>query len=87
MRWNTGNTSTTASAPAELKDGTQGGHEWKSVDISKYSEVAAATEGTDITIVLSVVRTHPVMSFRVNGQGVYNAIKAAVEAGHERFIN
>jgi hypothetical protein len=87
MRWDTGNKTTTASAPAEVKDGTQGGHEWRSVDISNYSEVASATQGTDVTIVLSVVRTHPVMSFRVNGQGVYNAIKAAVAAGHERLVN
>ena len=87
MRWDTGNSSTTASAPAEVKDGTQGGHEWLSVDISEYSEVAAATRGTDVTIVLSVVRTHPVLSFKVNAQGVYNAVKAAVAAGHERLVN
>ena len=70
MRYDTGNSSTTAAAPAEIKDGEQGGHEWLSVDISNYSEVAAATEGADMTIVLSVVRTHPVMGFHVNGRGV-----------------
>lgn len=83
MRWETGNQTTTAAKPADLSigDGQQGGHEWLSVDISNFEEVQAATEGADITLVLSVVRTHPVMGFHVNTRGVYNAVKAAVEAG------
>eukprot|EP01048_Picozoa_sp_COSAG05_P014409 COSAG05_NODE_1631_length_4371_cov_4202.131554_4_plen_57_part_00 len=46
-----------------------------------------AAEGADLTMVLSVVRTHPVNGFRVNAQGVYNACKAAVKHGHTRLIN
>ena len=54
---------------------------------SSNGEVLAAAEGTDLTMVLSVVRTHPVTAFKVNSQGVYNACKAAVYHGHERLIN
>ena len=88
MRWQTGNETTTAAAPAELdvSGGRQGGHEWLSVDIADYGAVAAATAGADVTLVLSVVRTHPVLAFDVNGRGAYNAVKAAVAAGHERIV-
>ena len=46
---------TTADTPSQLDTDlkTQGGHEWRSVDISNYAEVEAATAGTD----LSVTRT------------------------------
>ena len=89
MRWDTGNGTTTAAAPDALDiDGKkQGDHEWRSVDISNYEEVEAATAGTDVTMVLSVVRTHAVLSFDVNCKGVYNACRAAVAHGHSRLIN
>ena len=131
---------TTADTPSQLDTDlkTQGGHEWRSVDISNYAEVEAATAGTDLSVseasslafpcsgraaaseaesdvpilciitirtcvgslsclsyrgyacgqvVLSVVRTHPKVSFDVNATGVYNACKAAIAHGHTRLIN
>ena len=38
-------------------------------------------------VVLSVVRTHPKVSFDVNATGVYNACKAAIAHGHTRLVN
>ena len=133
---------TTADTPSQLDTDlkTQGGHEWRSVDISNYAEVEAATAGTDLSVrhlrwrflapgvlrarkqratfrccgllispsescvgsslpclsyrgyacgqvVLSVVRTHPKVSFDVNATGVYNACKAAIAHGHTRLVN
>ena len=43
---------TTADTPSQLDTDlkTQGGHEWRSVDISNYAEVEAATAGTDLSV-------------------------------------
>jgi len=89
MRWETANETTTAVAPAalDIDASKQGSHEWRSVDICNYDEVAAASSDTDVMMVLSVVRTHPKLSFDVNAQGVFNACKAAVANGHTRLIN
>ena len=83
------NTTTTAAAPDEVDvaAGMQGDHEWWSVDIADSEAVAAATAGTDLTIVLAVVHTHRKTGFDVNARGVFNACKAAAEAGHARLVN
>ena len=57
------------------------------VDIRVYEQVAAAMAQCDVAVICSVIREHPVLAFEVNCGGVYNACKAAVEAGHARLIN
>lgn len=62
-------------------------HEYMTVDLTSLEEVRTAAAGTDAIVVCSVSREHPVLAFEVNCRGVYNALVAAVENGHRRFIN
>jgi nucleoside-diphosphate-sugar epimerase len=66
---------------------TDSRHEYVSVDITQLEEVRAAAKGTDAMVVCSVSREHPVLAFEVNCRGIYNAVLAAVECGHRRFVN
>jgi nucleoside-diphosphate-sugar epimerase len=61
--------------------------EYREVDIADAQAVSDATVGTDCTVVCAVVREHPQKAFDVNTRGCYNAIRAAVKAGHARFVN
>ena len=62
-------------------------HETMQVDISDPDQVMAAVEGTDVVVNCSVLRGDRKIAFDVNSLGTYNAIRAAVEHGHQRFIN
>ena len=61
--------------------------EYREVDIADAQAVSDATAGTDCTVVCAVVREHRQKAFDVNTRGCYNAIRAAVDAGHARFVN
>ena len=62
-------------------------HETMAVDVSDLDQVMAAAEGTDAIVNCSVLRSHRRVAFDVNTLGTYNAVRAAVELGMERFIN
>ena len=62
-------------------------HETLQVDVSDYELVRAAAEGTDAIVNCSVSRRDRRLAFDVNTRGTWNALRAAVELGHERFIN
>ena len=57
------------------------------VDVSNAREVDTAVAQADVVIMCAVVREHRELGFRVNTQGTFNAIRAAVANGHDRFIN
>ena len=57
------------------------------VDVGEADEVERAASGSDVVVYCAVVREHRRLAFRVNTQGTYNAIRAAVAAGHDRFVN
>lgn len=62
-------------------------HESKVVDISDWDQVRTAAENTDVIVNCSVQRTDRRGAFDVNSRGAWNAVRTAVEMGHERFIN
>ena len=57
------------------------------VDASDSEAVRASVEGSDIVINLAVVRPDRQAAFDVSTKGTYSAIRAAVDAGHDRFVN
>ncbi len=57
------------------------------VDAADYRQVRAAAEGTDAIVNCSVSRRDRRGAFDVNTRGTWNALRAAVEAGHRRFVN
>ncbi len=61
--------------------------ETKRVDASDANEVELAVAQADVVIMCAVVREHRELAFRVNTQGTFNAIRAAVANGHDRFVN
>ena len=62
-------------------------HETRQVDVADLDQVRSAARDTDVIINCSVSRTHRQRAFDVNTRGTYNALTAAVELGHVRFIN
>lgn len=62
-------------------------HESAQVDVADLDQVRRVAEGTDAIINCSVQRDDRRAAFGVNTLGTYNAIRTAVELGHERFIN
>lgn len=62
-------------------------HETLRVDIADAEQVRRAAEGCDAIVNCSVSRAHRKVAWDVNTVGTYNAISAAVDLGHERFIN
>jgi nucleoside-diphosphate-sugar epimerase len=62
-------------------------HETMHVDVADLDQVRRAAEGTDAIVNCSVLRPDRKLAFDVNTTGTYNAIRAAVENGHERFVN
>ena len=77
---------TTLAAQTPLDDVLER-HEFLEANISDAAEVAAAAEGRDAIVNCAVIRDHRELAFRVNTQGTFNAVSAAVAAGHERFVN
>lgn len=63
------------------------GHEFLDVDITSAEQVLRASRGVEAILNLAVVRTDPVLAFRVNMAGCRNVMRAAVEHGVRRVIN
>lgn len=62
-------------------------HPFRPVDITRGEQVRAAAEGADCLINCTVVRQHPELAFRVNCEGAYHVMRAAVELGIPRVIH
>jgi nucleoside-diphosphate-sugar epimerase len=62
-------------------------HETRRVDVANLDQVLAAAEGMDVIVNCSVLRDDRKLAFDVSTLGTYNAIRAAVEHGMQRFIN
>jgi nucleoside-diphosphate-sugar epimerase len=62
-------------------------HESRVVDIADWEQVRAVAEGTDVIVNCSVLRPDRKLAFDVNTRGTWNAVRAAAELGHERFVN
>ncbi len=62
-------------------------HETMQIDVSNLEQVLTAAQDTDVIVNCSVLRPDRKLAFDVNTAGTYNAILAAVEQGHTRFIN
>lgn len=62
-------------------------HESRQVDIADLDQLRDAAKGTDVIVNCSVQRRDRRLAFNVNTLGTCNAIRTAVELGHERFIN
>lgn len=75
------------SPDAPLPRPLQPPHEMQVVDVTRFEQVLAATEGMDAVINLSVVRETPQAAFRVNMAGAYNVMKAAAACGVRRVIH
>lgn len=61
--------------------------ELRDLDISDDEAVRTAVAQSDVVVNCAVVRERRGLAFRVNVFGTYLAIRAAVAAGHRRFIN
>lgn len=57
------------------------------VDVTQYHEVLEASRGMDAIINCTVIRSDPVLSFRVNTIGSYHVMKAAAENGIRKVVN
>ena len=57
------------------------------LDAADLSAVRASAAECDVLCFLAVVREHPRLTWEVNCRGTYNAVLAAVENGHSRFVN
>lgn len=73
-------------APETLRQ-QYAGHEFMDADITSAGQVLRAAQGMDAIINLAVVRTHPVLAFRVNALGCYHMMQAAIALGIRRVIN
>lgn len=62
-------------------------HETMTVDVSDLDQVRRAARGCDVIVNCSVLRPHRRVAWEVNTVGTYNAIRVAVDMGHERVIN
>ena len=62
-------------------------HETLVVDAADLDQVRRAAKGTEAIVNCSVSRHDRCAAFGVNMVGTYNALRTAVELGHERFIN
>ncbi len=62
-------------------------HETMQVDAGDLDQVRRAGEGCDVIVNCSVLRPHRQLAWNVNTVGAYNALRVAVDMGHERTIN
>ncbi|MDA0337018.1 MAG: NAD(P)-dependent oxidoreductase [bacterium] len=62
-------------------------HETMQVDVSDLDQVRRAADGCDVIVNCSVLRPHRQIAWEVNTAGTYNAMRVAVDMGHERMIN
>jgi hypothetical protein len=56
------------------------------VDASDAAEVESAVAQADVVVMCAVVREHRELAFRVNTQGTFNAIRAAVRSPQPRSL-
>ena len=61
--------------------------EKRRVDVASDADVSHAVAASGVVVFCAVVREHRELAFHVNVRGTFNAIRAAVAAGHDRFIN
>ena len=73
-------------APAKIR-GDYADHEFMDVDITSAEQVLQAAEGMEAIVNLAVIRTDPVLAFRVNMTGCQNVMQAVVAHGIRRVIN
>ena len=57
------------------------------MDVASEAEVSPAVSASGVVVFCAVVREHRELAFHVNVRGTFNAIRAAVAAGHDRFVN
>ena len=57
------------------------------VDVTSYQQVKEAARGMDAIMNFTVVRDHPVQSFRVSTLGAWHVMKAAAELGIKKIIH
>ena len=57
------------------------------MDVASDADVSPAVAASGVVVFCAVVREHRELAFHVNVRGTFNAIRAAVAAGHDRFIN
>lgn len=62
-------------------------HDERVVDVTNAEQVMAACEGMDAIINCTVIRHDVVGSFRVNANGAYNVMQAAVAHGIRRVVH
>lgn len=62
-------------------------HETMRVDVADLRQVRRAARGCDAIVNCSVLRPHRKIAWDVNTLGTYNAVRTAVDLGHDRFIN
>lgn len=62
-------------------------HPWRVLDIADADAVRRAAAECDVVVNCSVQRHDRVGAFAVNTWGTLNGVRAAIEAGHRRFIN
>ncbi len=62
-------------------------HEWQVVDVRDPAQVYAACAGMDAIVNVSVLRNDPVDAFRVNTNGAFNVMAAALAHGIQRVVH
>jgi len=62
-------------------------HDTQVVDVTKLDDVMRAAEGMDAIVNLTVMRKHPVETWRVNLLGAWNVMQAAVAHGIHRVVH
>lgn len=73
-------------APAEIRRQFPD-HEYFNLDVTSQEQVMQGSAGMDAIVNLSVVRRDPELAFRVNSEGCYHIMRAAVEHGIRRVVN
>ena len=71
----------------DVKPPDRSPHETMTVDVSDLYQVRRAAEGCDVIVNCAVLRPHRQVAWDVNTMGTYNAMRVAVDMGHERLIN
>jgi hypothetical protein len=75
-----------APAPEDLRRDLAG-HEFFDLDVTGAAAVHKAAEGMDAIVNFAVVRSDPVLAFRVNTLGCLHVMRAAAAHGIRRVIN
>ena len=73
-------------APADVRKRFSD-HEFMNLDVTSADQVMKACDGMDAVLNLSVLRQHRKIAFKVNSEGCYNVMHAAVKHKIRRVIN